>query len=181
MLITTDGLVISRREFSETSCYIDVFTKEYSVIEVLARGVKKINSPLAQPTGLFIYSTFCLKKKNLRYTLNSAVCKYSFHRLSGDLKRFALAAYFVQLIKFTATPEQDSGGVLRLMLIALYELCRDRYTVEQIKANFETSFARESGFGGEFPADKPDSPEQYLLRQLEVKSFKALDYFKNLQ
>ena len=176
MLITTDGLVISRREFGDTSCFIDILTKEYGVVETAAKGVKKINSHLAQSTTLFSYSEFCMNKSSLRYTINSAKCKMSFHDLSADLRKFALAAYFAELIKFTATPEQDSGGTLRLMLIALYELNRDKYTTVQIKSGFESGFARELGFGdgGEVTTDS----EAYLLRHLDVAGFKTLDYYK---
>jgi DNA repair protein RecO (recombination protein O) len=178
MLVTIDGLVISRREFGETSCFIDVFTKEYGVIEVAAKGVKKLKSPLACATSLFAYCSFCFNKRNLRYTINSATPKLTFHRIANDLQRFALAAYFADAVKFTATPEQDSGNMLRLILIALYELCRDKYTIEKIKTDFETGFARELGFG-----EIPDgiTPEAYLLYNLDLKTFKTLDYFKNLQ
>ena len=177
MLITIDGLVISRREFGDTSCFLDIFTKEYGVIEVIAKGVKKINSPLAQPTGLFTFSTFCLNKRDLRYTINSAKCKMSFHQLSADLHRLALAAYFAELVKFTATPEQDSGGALRLMLIALYDLCRDKYTVEQIKEKFEKGLATELGYDEEV---NTISSEAHLLHHLEKESFRSLDYYRSL-
>jgi DNA repair protein RecO (recombination protein O) len=178
MLVTIDGLVISRREFGDTSCFIDIFTKEYGVIEVAAKGVKKLNSPLAQPTALFAFSTFCLNKRNLRYTVNSAKCKLTFHEIAGDLKRLALAAYFAELIKFTATPEQDSGGMLRFMLIALYELNRDRYTIERIKSDFEVNISNESGFAEEV---NTISAEAHLLHHLERESFKTLDYYKSLE
>jgi DNA repair protein RecO (recombination protein O) len=170
MLITTNGLVVARRQFGDTSCFIDVLTKEYSVIEVTAKGVKRLNSPIAQATGLFTYSEFCFAKNNkLRYTVNSAKANLSFHNLSRDLKRLALASYFAELVKFTATPEQDSGNILRLTLIAMYELCRDRYTVEEIKSDYERGLARELGFG-----------DGDLLHHLERDSFKSLDYFKEL-
>jgi DNA repair protein RecO (recombination protein O) len=177
MLITVDGLVISRREFGDTSCFIDVFTKEYGVIEVMARGVKKLNSALAQPTALFSYSAFCFNKRDLRYTINSAKCKHSFHQLSGDLKRLALAAYFAELVKFTATPEQDSGGSLRLILMALYDLCRDKYTIEEVKVRFEKGLATELGFDEEVNSI---SSEAHLLHHLERGRFKALEYFNSL-
>jgi DNA repair protein RecO (recombination protein O) len=177
MLITLDGLVISRREFGDSSCFLDVFTKEYGVIEVAAKGVKRLNSPLAQPTALFSYSTLCMNKRELRYTINSAKCKMSFHEIASDLRKLALAAYFAEVVKFTATPEQDSGGALRLMLIALYELCRDKYSIEQIKSNFETVFASELGFDEKV---NTISAQAHLLHHLERESFKTLDYFNSL-
>jgi DNA repair protein RecO (recombination protein O) len=179
MLVTVDALVIARREFGDTSCFVDVLTKEYGVIEVVAKGVKKLNSPFAAATTLFSYNTFCLNKNNskLRYTLNSAKCNLTFHALAEDLQKLALAAYFSELVKFTATPEEESGDLLRSLLIALYELCRTppRYEQPQIKAKFECKLAEELGFGV-----LSDNPEKDLLLLLEQKSFKTLKYYKSL-
>ncbi|MCL1831803.1 MAG: DNA repair protein RecO [Oscillospiraceae bacterium] len=180
MLITVDGLVISRREFGDTSCFVDIITKEYGLIEATAKGAKKLNSPLAQSTALFAYCAFCLNKneRTLRYSINSAVCKMSFHALSGDLRKLALASYFADVVKHTATPEQDSGGVLRALLMALYDLCRDKYDFTRVKHDFETRLAAELGFGD--TAECGGNPESHLLYHLDRESFKTLEYYKSL-
>ena len=36
MLVTVDGIVIGRRSIGENSCFIDVLTDEYGVIEATA-------------------------------------------------------------------------------------------------------------------------------------------------
>jgi len=180
MLITLEGLVIARREFGDSSVFIDVLTKEFGVIEVTAKGVKRLSSPLAQGTSLFAYCDFCLNRneRTLRYTLNSATSKLSFHGLSSDLRCLALAAYFAEVVAFTATPEQDSGELLRAVLMALYDLCRDKYTPPQIKAHFEVRLARILGFGD--TAECRGTPESHLLYHLDKESFKTLEYYKSL-
>jgi DNA repair protein RecO (recombination protein O) len=180
MLITTDGLVIARRDFGESSCFIDVLTKEHGVIEVTAKGVKKLSSPLAQATGIFAYCVFCFShnERSMKYTLNSAKCKMTFHEISGDLCKLALAAYFAEIVKFSATPEQDSGGILRAVLMALYDLRRDKYTTEQIKSDFEVRLAHELGFGD--TTECRGTPESHLLYHLDKKDFKTLNYYRGL-
>jgi DNA repair protein RecO (recombination protein O) len=176
MLITIDGLVISRREFGDTSCFIDIFTAEFGVIETAAKGVKRLNSPLSQPTGLFAYSTFCLNKSNLKYNINSAKCKHVFHGLSGDLLSFSLAAYFAELVKFTQLPEQSSGETLKAMLIALTELEHGEQH-NKVKSTFEHKLIHALGIA---PPDlHPAHSEQYLLEHIG-RGFKTLDYFKSL-
>lgn len=176
MLITIDGLVISRRAFGDTSCFIDIFTSEYGVIEVIAKGVKKLNNPLAQSTGLFAYSSFCLNKNNLKYNINSAKCKHVFHGLSGDLVHFSLAAYFAELIKYTQLPEQSSGEVLKAALIAFTELEHgERHS--RVKTAFEVKLIRALGIA--HPELNPEQSEMYLLEQLG-RGFKTLDYYKSL-
>ena len=43
MLYTVEGLVISRRDIGESSCFLDVLTDELGLLEVSARGVKSIS------------------------------------------------------------------------------------------------------------------------------------------
>ncbi|MDR0223192.1 MAG: DNA repair protein RecO [Oscillospiraceae bacterium] len=144
MLITVDGLVIARRDAGDSSCYVDILTEEYGVIEILARGVKKITSQNAPSAAIFTYAVFCLDKKALTYTLNSARSKYSFHNLSADMRTLSLAAYFSEVIKYASASEQNNGGALRLMLMALYELEKGR-TPALIKAVFELRASSELG------------------------------------
>lgn len=176
VLITTDGLVTGRRGFGETSCFADILTAEYGVVEVVAKGVKKLNNPLAQPVGLFAYSSFCLNKNGLKYIVNSAKCKHVFHKLSGDLAAFSLAAYFAELVKYTQMPEQASGTVLKDMLIALTEL---EYGVEHdtVKRTFEFRLIHSLGIAP--PELKPEQSEYCLLEHFG-RGFKTLDYYKQL-
>ncbi|MCL2070806.1 MAG: DNA repair protein RecO [Oscillospiraceae bacterium] len=176
MLVNVDGLVISRRDFGDSSCFVDIFTGEYGVIEVAAKGVKKLNNPLAQPTGLFTYSAFCLNKKNLKYTINSAKCKHGFHSLSGDLSALSLASYFAELVKFTQLPEQSAGETLKSMLIALTEL-EHGSPHEQVKSTFEMKLIHALGIN--HPKLKTEDSEKYLLYHLG-KTFKTLDYYKGM-
>ena len=91
-----------------TFCFIDILTDEYGVIEVTAHGIRKITSKNAGACGLFAYSKFCLAKSGLKYTLNSAEPKFSFHGISSDLEALSLAAYFAEVIKSTTALVQFS-------------------------------------------------------------------------
>ncbi|MDR0197817.1 MAG: DNA repair protein RecO [Oscillospiraceae bacterium] len=144
MLITVDGLVIAGRNAGDSSRYIDVLTKEYGVIEVLARGVKKITGHNAQSVAIFTYAAFCLNKRELSYTLNSARVKYSFHGLSADIRALSLAAYFSEAVKYTSASEQHGGNALRITLMALYELEKGQSRA-LIKAAFELRLSAELG------------------------------------
>lgn len=152
MLVTVEGIVIGRRSIGETSCFIDVLTDEYGVIEAVAHGVKKLTSKNAGAANLFSYSKFCFSKTGLRYTLNSAEPKYSFHGISGDLEYLALAAYFAEVIKYSSAAEQEANGFLRFMAITLYELDKKRYSLDFIKAVFELYISVLLGFSPDLRA-----------------------------
>ena len=60
MLITTDGIVLRERTVGDTGKFIDILTRDYGVIELSVRGVRKINSKSGSGTQLFAYSKFSL-------------------------------------------------------------------------------------------------------------------------
>lgn len=161
MLHTYDGIVVGRREIGENSCFIDILTDERGIIEATAHGAKKINSSLLSSASLFAYSTFCLSKNKLRYTVNSAKPKYSFHAVGEDIVKLALASYFAQAVKFCTTSEQrqdvsaqGSESVVRFFAIALFELLgaaeragdSPARTCETVRSAFELRYSSILGY-----------------------------------
>lgn len=145
MLVTYDGIVISRREVGENSVFIDILTDEQGIIEVSAHGANKINSNLLSSCSLFSYATFCLSKSKLRYTVNSAKPKFSFHKIGADIEKLALASYFAQAVKFCTPSEQPQDSIVRFFAIALFEIMNGR-SLNSVKAAFELRYSAELGF-----------------------------------
>lgn len=154
MLVTVEGIVIGRRSIGEASVFIDVLTDEYGVIEATAHGVKKLTSKNAGATALFSYAKFCFSKSGVRYTLNSAEPKYSFHGISKDIEALSLAAYFSEVLKDTVPSEQESKGILRFMAVTLYELDKRRIELDLIKSVFELHLCAMLGFAPDLRACK---------------------------
>lgn len=146
MLVTVEGIVIGKRDIGESNCFLDILTEEYGVIEATVHGAKKIGSSSMSAAGLFSYSKFCFNKNNLRYTLNSAEPKCSFFGLSSDLKKFSLAVYLADIIKYTSAAEQKSGDILRFFAITLFRLEKEASDCDLIKSVFEFRIASMLGF-----------------------------------
>ena len=152
MLVTVEGIVIGRRSIGETGCFIDVLTDEYGVIEAVAHGVKKLTSKNAGSTALFSYSRFCFSKSGVKYTLNSAEPKFSFHGISSDIEYLSLAAYFADVLKDTVASEQECAGILRFAAVTMYELDKKRKPPELIKSVFELHISAMLGFSPDLRA-----------------------------
>ena len=154
MLFTYDGIVVGRRDIGESNCFLDILTDEQGIIEATAHGVKKINSSLMGSCGLFSYATFCLNKTKLRYTVNSAKPKRSFHELGSDIEKLALGSYFAQAVKFCTPQEQAQGGaynsdsLVRFFAIALYEAetAQDAARLECVRSAFELRYSCMLGY-----------------------------------
>ncbi len=161
MLVTYDGIVVGRREIGDNSCFIDILTDEQGIVEATAHGAKKINSNLLSSASLFSYSTFCLNKNRLRYTVNSAKPKFSFHALGSDIEKLALASYFAQAIKHCTPSEQVQGETahdshVRFFAVSLYETLhagRDNgRSILAVKSAFELRYSAMLGFAPDLVA-----------------------------
>lgn len=153
MLVTYDGIVIGRREIGENSCFIDILTDERGIVEATAHGAKKINSNLLSSASLFSYSTFCLNKNKMRYTVNSAKPKFGFHEIGTDIEKLALASYFAQAMKYCTPSEQDQlessrDSVVRFLAVSLYETLHagEERRLAAVKAAFELRYSVILGF-----------------------------------
>ncbi|MEG2311083.1 MAG: recombination protein O N-terminal domain-containing protein [Bacilli bacterium] len=60
MLIDIEGIVLDERSFGESSKILNVITPKYGVIGVIAKGSKKIKSPLCSVTSRLTYGRFYL-------------------------------------------------------------------------------------------------------------------------
>ncbi len=154
MLVTYDGIVVARREVGDNSCYIDILTDEQGIVEAAAHGAKKLNSSLLSSAATFSYSTFCLSKNKLRYTVNSAKPKFSFHALGSDIEKLALASYFAQAVKYCTPSEQvqadgEHDSLVRFFAVALYETLRAKEngrSLVDVKSAFELRYCVMLGF-----------------------------------
>ncbi len=160
MLVTYEGIVIARREVGDNSCFIDILTDEQGIVEAAAHGAKKLNSSILSSAGLFSYSIFCLNKTGLRYTVNSAKPKYSFHALGSDIEKLALASYFAQAMRYCTPSEQNqlehgADSPVRFLAAALYEIMSAEQTgrtLSGIKSAFELRYSAMLGFSPDLVA-----------------------------
>ena len=73
MIIDVEGIIINTKNYGDTSKIIDVFTKEYGVIGVIAKGCKSLKSHLRSVTEKLTYATFTIYyKKDKLSILNEA-------------------------------------------------------------------------------------------------------------
>lgn len=148
MLLTTMGVVIGERAYGENDKFIDVFTKDYGIIEITVKGGRKLTSKNSASAALFTYSRFCVSNRGERYYLNSSEIQYSFYNLRLDIKKLALASYFAELLKYTVLSydsDESYGIILKLFLNTLYYLEKDTLNIMLLKSVFEFRLLSEIG------------------------------------
>ena len=141
--LTIKGLVIRETAYQDADKMIDLFT-ESGIRTVYAKSVRKPGSKYAAVTQLFSYGEFCLRCSGERLYLDSAVSLNLFFGIRNDLDALALASYFAELTRKTATT-QKQPQILRLFLLALHHLSEHSRPLLLIKAIFELRFMTEIG------------------------------------
>ena len=63
MIEKIEGIVINERAYGETSKIIDIITKKYGAISLLAKGSRKLKSDLRSVTSKMTYGYFYFNYK----------------------------------------------------------------------------------------------------------------------
>ena len=78
-VIDVEGIIINVKNYGDTSKIIDILTKEYGVIGVIAKGCKSLKSNLRSVTDKLTYATFTIYfKKDKLSILSEASVKNNF-------------------------------------------------------------------------------------------------------
>ena len=92
MLTDVEGIVISEQDFKESSKIINVFTKEYGIIGIMAKGAKSLKSPLRSTTTKLSYGVFTIYYKEDKLSLLKEVnIKDNFKNILKDITVISFA------------------------------------------------------------------------------------------
>lgn len=144
-MLTVKGIVIRERPLKDNDKFLDILTDTMGVIEVCAKGVKKPNSKNASVAQVYCYANFCLSEAKSGYILNSAEPIRLFYNVRLDVRQYALASYYSELVLFTCVKEQPNNEVLRLFLNCMHFLSEETRSPELMKAVFELRLMTEIG------------------------------------
>ena len=92
------GIIINERPYSETSKLLNVFTKEYGIVGVIAKGAKRLKSPLRSVTSKLTYGYFQFNYKESK--LSNLICVdviNPFNEIKNDLLKISYSSYLLEL------------------------------------------------------------------------------------
>lgn len=137
MQTTTKGLIIREQTIGESDRLVTLLTADLGIVRAFVRRAKTYKNKNMSATSLFVYGDFTLYKGKDAYVIDSASPIEVFFDLRNDIERLALAQYFAQLTYYLGTEEQPAPEMLRLILNALYLLCKGGKDLKLIKAAVE--------------------------------------------
>ncbi len=98
MIKKIEGIILSEVDYKESSKIINVLTKEYGIIGFIAKGTKKVNSPLTAVTSKLTYGYFHVKyKENGLSTLMEVDVINRFKNIKKDISMMSYSLYLLEL------------------------------------------------------------------------------------
>lgn len=106
---STDGIILSETNYSESSKILNILTKDYGLIGVISKGCRNPKNKLHGISRKLIYGKIHIYyKPNGLSTLISIDIINSFKETLMDLERISYAAYILDLIKQVVSQNDDS-------------------------------------------------------------------------
>ena len=98
MLVEVEGIIVIERSYSETSKLLTILTKEYGLINVMAKGAKGLKSALRSVTTKLTYAKFNIQyKKDKISTLINATIIDNLKNIKTDINKISYVSYIIEL------------------------------------------------------------------------------------
>jgi DNA repair protein RecO (recombination protein O) len=146
---TSEAVVIRGVDFSETSRVVTLLTPHRGRMAVLARGVRRKNSPLAAALDTFnrVEVVYAWKDGRGVQTLVEASPLDDFAGLKRNLARGAFAAFPLELAYKVAHENEPSGPLFEALVAGLHALARPGQAPLPAAAWTVLRMLRVAGFG----------------------------------
>ncbi|MDD5772629.1 MAG: DNA repair protein RecO [bacterium] len=150
MYLRTDAIVISKRNFRENDRIITFYTRTYGKLDVLVKGIRKIENRFGSSLELFTYNEILLweKRKGDLLILTQCQTKESFFKIRSDLKKIASAFYITDLARELTKDKDKNIDIFNLLFTFLY-LLEKANKPEIIISSFQLRLLFILGFGPE--------------------------------
>lgn len=115
MIEKVEGIVINEKAYGETSKIINVITKEYGIIGIIAKGARTLKSEFRVSTAKLSYAYFnIIYKEGKLSTLVSADIINPFKSIIKDINKISYAVYILELSEQVV--KQTNQNIFDLML-----------------------------------------------------------------
>lgn len=121
MIEKVEGIVINEKAYGETSKIINVITKEYGIIGIIAKGARTLKSEFRVSTAKLSYAYFnIIYKEGKLSTLVSADIIHPFKSIIKDINKISYAVYILELSEQVV--KQTNQNIFDLMLSGLIKI-----------------------------------------------------------
>jgi len=124
MLVETDAIVLQTRKYSDSSKIVEIFSKDFGKISVLAKGAYSIKSKFAgclEPLSI-IHISFYKKTETTLYTLKSSELIISLNQIHKTSNTLLCGLVVAEFILYTQNECSDSEKLYKKFAVFLYKI-----------------------------------------------------------
>lgn len=170
--VTTEGIILKRKDFGEADRVITILTPRYGKISVIARGVRRITSRRAGNVELLNRVRLHLFKAK-SYTLTEAESIETFAKLKQNLTLATSAFHVIELIDRLTVEEQMNQSLYDLT-VGVLQLLENNPRQLFLRA-FEVKVLTLLGFWSINELYDVDEETKGLLEKLEYASWSQIN------
>ena len=125
MIKEIEGIILNERDYSESSKILNVLTKEYGVIGVIAKGCRSMKSELRSVTEKLIYGNFNLYYKQDKLSILISVDIIdSFKEIRKDIIKISYATFLLELAE-QVIKQNNNEKIYQLLISSLIKIEAD--------------------------------------------------------
>lgn len=152
MIVKTEAIVLRSRKYGETSNILNLYTKEFGKLSVIAKGARgpksKFGSSL-QPLGHVCAVLYKNDRRDL-HLLSQCDSISRFSNLPEDLDKFTSAMFILELLEHVAHDEHRNDQLFELTLETLQAMNSASANVLNLQFYFELRLSDILGFRPNF-------------------------------
>ncbi|MCM8792151.1 MAG: DNA repair protein RecO [Candidatus Omnitrophica bacterium] len=128
-LVRTEGLVIKKFDYGETSLVVRFYTKDYGKINLIFKGIKSEPQKFFSSLEVFSYNEIIFyKNKNTSLHLASQCdLKENFDPIRNNLDKISFASVIMELLDVVMPLEDKNEEVFTLSFDSLKAICEYQY------------------------------------------------------
>ena len=149
MADSTEGIVLRRIDYSETSLVVHFYTPDFGQLSALAKGAKRPRSRFQGGVDVLTRNQIVFARRGPGHlaTLTESVILDDYAGLRTDLERLTRAQYCAELVSLFTTEEDPNPGLYELFLHTLERLSAGRGHPAAHTIRFEIGLLASVGYG----------------------------------
>lgn len=142
---SSEGIVLSRKNYGEADRILIVFSKNFGKLSLLAKGIRKIKSKKRGHLEIFSKIKFGAIKGNGMDIMTEAETINDFAGVRVNLNKITLAYYFSEVINKITHEDGNPSIVYSLLSKSLLEL-ENETELKKLRLNFIYNLLTEMGY-----------------------------------
>lgn len=142
---TSEGIVLSRKNYGEADRILIVFSKNYGKLSLLAKGIRKIKSKKRGHLEIFSRIKFSAVKGSGMDIMTEAVTLNDFAGVRVNLNKVSLAYYFCEVVN-KITHEDGNPSKIYLLLSNSLEKLEIETELKKLRLEFIYKILTEMGY-----------------------------------